>query len=96
MNDRKNRTEARLAKDPDYVVKIRTYTGKETYLDQIVTSLITVLSVFFLAVVIAVPLGITVGLSKTLNNAINPVIQIFKLVSPLAWLPWWSVLCSQQ
>ena len=88
------RNEARLAKDPDYVAKIRPYTGKETYLDQIVTSLITVLSGFLLAVVIAVPLGIAVGLSKTLNSAINPVIQIFKPVSPLAWLPLVTMVVS--
>ncbi|WP_228550653.1 ABC transporter permease [Endozoicomonas sp. OPT23] len=88
------RNAARQAKDPDYVVRIRAYTGKETYLDQIITSLVTVMSGFILAVVIAVPLGITIGLSKTLNSAINPVIQIFKPVSPLAWLPLVTMVVS--
>ncbi len=88
------RNAKRLAKDPKYQVKIRQYTGKETFLDQIVTSLITVLSGFFVAVVIAIPLGIAVGLSKTLNMAINPLIQLFKPVSPLAWLPLVTMVVS--
>ena len=84
----------RVAKDPNYVPKIRAYTGKETFLDQIATSLITVLSGFFLAAVIAIPLGIAIGLSKPLNTAINPIIQIFKPVSPLAWLPLVTMVVS--
>ncbi len=84
----------RLAKDPDYQVKIRSYTGKETFLDQIFTSLITVTSGFILAAVIAIPLGIAIGLSKTLNMAVNPIIQIFKPVSPLAWLPLVTMVVS--
>lgn len=84
----------RVAKDPSYVPKIRAYTGKETFLDQIATSLITVLSGFFLAAVIAIPLGIAIGLSKPLNTAINPIIQIFKPVSPLAWLPLVTMVVS--
>ncbi|MFT5719530.1 MAG: nitrate/nitrite transport system permease protein [Oleiphilaceae bacterium] len=40
------------------------------------------------------PLGIAVGLNKTLNAAINPIIQIFKPVSPLAWLPLVTMLVS--
>jgi nitrate/nitrite transport system permease protein len=88
------RNEARLAADPTYVVKIRNYTGKETFLDQIVTSLITVTSGFLLAAIIAIPLGIAMGLSKNLNSAVNPIIQIFKPVSPLAWLPLVTMVVS--
>lgn len=88
------RNAKRLEKNPDYVVKIRKYTGKETFLDQIVTSLVTVLSGFILAVIIAIPLGIAVGLSKNLNAAVNPVVQIFKPVSPLAWLPLVTMVVS--
>ena len=33
------RNAARLAQDPNYVVKIRSYTGKETFIDQISTRL---------------------------------------------------------
>jgi len=52
------RNAKRIAEDPSYEPKIRAYTGKETFLDQIVTSLVTVLSGFLLAAVIAIPLGI--------------------------------------
>ena len=75
-------------------VKYRTYTGKPTYIDQIITSLFTVGLGFFIATAIAVPLGIASGLSKTFNGAINPLIQIFKPVSPLAWLPIVTMIVS--
>lgn len=88
------RNAKRVAEDPDYVPKIRAYTGKETFLDQIGTSLITVMSGFLLAAAIAIPLGIAIGLSKTLNEAVNPIIQIFKPVSPLAWLPLVTMVVS--
>lgn len=75
-------------------VKQRTYTGKPTYIDQIITSLFTVALGFLIATVIAVPLGIASGLSRTFNGAINPLIQIFKPVSPLAWLPIVTMIIS--
>ncbi|MFD1694998.1 ABC transporter permease [Roseibium aestuarii] len=75
-------------------VKWRSYTGKPTYIDQIGTSLITVGLGFLIATLIAVPLGIASGLSRTFNGAINPLIQIFKPVSPLAWLPIVTMIVS--
>jgi len=90
----KIRNEKRVAEDPSYQPRIRNYTGKETFLDQIITSLITVTSGFLLAAIIAIPLGIAMGLSKNLNSAINPIIQIFKPVSPLAWLPLVTIVVS--
>ena len=75
-------------------VKWRTYTGKPTYLDQIGTSLITVGLGFVFATLVAVPLGIASGLSRAFNGAINPLIQIFKPVSPLAWLPIVTMIVS--
>jgi nitrate/nitrite transport system permease protein len=36
---------------------------------------------------IAVPIGLLCGLSKSVMGALNPLIQVFKPVSPLAWLP---------
>ena len=63
------------------------YPGKETYLQQIATSLKTVFAGFVIASLIAIPLGVLCGLNKNINNAFNPLIQIFKPVSPLAWLP---------
>ena len=88
------RNAKKLAKNPDAVVKIRAYTGKETFVDQIFTSLITVTCGFLLAAAIAIPLGIWMGLSKSLNSAINPIVQIFKPVSPLAWLPLVTMVVS--
>jgi nitrate/nitrite transport system permease protein len=88
------RNAAALAEDPNADVRIRTYTGKPTYLDQIVTSLKTVFTGFLLAMLVAVPLGIAGGLSKTVNAALNPLIQIFKPVSPLAWLPIVTMVVS--
>ncbi|MEP3671484.1 MAG: ABC transporter permease [Hyphomicrobiales bacterium] len=75
-------------------VKQRSYTGKPTYIDQNVTSLFTVALGFIIATAIAVPLGIASGLSRTFNGAINPLIQIFKPVSPLAWLPIVTMIIS--
>ena len=75
-------------------VKHRNYTGKPTYIDQIFTSLFTVGLGFLIATLIAVPLGIASGLSKTVHGAINPLIQIFKPVSPLAWLPIVTMIVS--
>jgi len=75
-------------------VKQRTYTGKPTYYDQIWTSLKTVFFGFLIATAIAVPVGILTGLSPTANAAINPIIQIFKPVSPLAWLPIVTMVVS--
>jgi len=75
-------------------MKSRRYTGKETFIDQIVTSLVTVLSGFVLASLIAIPLGIIIGMSNTLYQAFNPIIQLFKPVSPLAWLPLVTIVVS--
>ena len=72
----------------------RAYTGKPTYIDQIGTSLETVGLGFLIATIIAVPLGIASGLSRSFNGAINPLIQIFKPVSPLAWLPIVTMIVS--
>ena len=68
-------------------MKIRKFTGKPTYLDQIKTSLVTVFAGFLIASLIAVPVGIICGLNRTMMTAFSPLIQIFKPVSPLAWLP---------
>ncbi len=76
------------------LVKWRPYTGKPTYFDQIVTSLVTVGLGFAIATLLAVPLGIVCGLSGTVSGALNPLIQIFKPVSPLAWLPIVTMIVS--
>jgi nitrate/nitrite transport system permease protein len=75
-------------------VKDRAYTGKPTYYEQIFTSIQTVFFGFLLATLVAVPLGIVSGMSATANAAINPLVQIFKPVSPLAWLPIVTMVVS--
>lgn len=75
-------------------VKTRTYAGKPTFPGQILTSIKTVFLGFLIGTVIAVPLGIICGLSATANAAINPLVQIFKPVSPLAWLPIVTMVVS--
>ncbi len=88
------RNEARLAQDPTYEAKVRPFTGAPTFFDQIWTSLYTVAVGFLIASFIAVPLGIVCGLSKSVYSAINPLIQLFKPVSPLAWLPLVTMVVS--
>ncbi len=73
---------------------VRAYTGAPTYYQQIWTSIQTVFFGFLIATVVAVPLGIAAGLSPTANAALNPLIQIFKPVSPLAWLPIVTMIVS--
>jgi len=73
--------EKRVAAGKDPIV----YTGRPSFVDQIIRSLKTVFAGFLLALLIAVPLGIFIGLSPTLKSAFNWFIQIFKPVSPVVW-----------
>ena len=88
------RNAERMKVDPNYEPKVRPYTGKPTFFDQIITSLLTVATGFFIASLIAIPIGIVCGMSATLYQALNPLIQIFKPVSPLAWLPLVTMVVS--
>ncbi|MBE8967333.1 nitrate ABC transporter permease [Nostocales cyanobacterium LEGE 12452] len=53
----------------------------------LIASLRRVLIGFLLGAVVAIPLGFLIGMSRPAMIALNPIIQIFKPVSPLAWLP---------
>ncbi len=88
------RNAAKLKADPKAEVKVRPYTGRPTFFDQVLTSLITVASGFLVAVAIAIPAGIVLGLSRNLYAAINPLVQILKPISPLAWLPLVTMVVS--
>lgn len=70
------------------------FSGPPTFLDQIFTSLKTVLTACFFSALLAIPLGLFCGLSPNLYRAINPFIQVFKPVSPLAWLPIITLIVS--
>ena len=88
------RNAKKLEKNPDAKIKVRPYTGKPTFFDQILTSLWTVFTGFIIASMIAIPIGIVTGLSNGLYQAINPIVQLLKPVSPLAWLPIVTMVVS--
>ncbi|AJK68684.1 ABC transporter permease [Corynebacterium marinum] len=53
----------------------------------LLTSLQRVVVGFLIAAVIAIPLGFLLGRVQILRWAVDPLIQILRPVSPLAWLP---------
>ena len=57
-------------------------------------SLWLVVQGYLIALAIATPLGFFLGLSKTFTKAVDPIIQVLRPVSPLAWFPLGLVLFS--
>ena len=55
-------------------------------------SLVLVAKGYVLAILVGTPLGFLLGLSKVLSKGLDPLIQILRPVSPLAWLPLGLVL----
>ncbi len=55
-------------------------------------SLVLVAKGYALALLIGTPIGFMLGLSKTFTKIFDPIIQILRPVSPLAWLPLGLVL----
>ena len=88
------RNAERLAADPTAEPSTVRYTGRPTYIDQILTSLKTVFAGFLMATLLAVPIGILCGMSRNLEAAFNPFVQVFKPISPLAWLPIVTLVVS--
>ena len=58
-------------------------------------SLIRVAKGFLLAILIGTPLGLLLGSSPMLFRMFDPVIQVLRPISPLAWLPLGLVLFRQ-
>lgn len=58
-------------------------------------SLVRVACGYLLALLLGVPVGMMLGFSRNLSRAMNPLIQIFRPISPLAWMPlaviWFGV-----
>jgi len=81
----KEKVAATNAQRKEQGLKAITYTGRPSFVDQVLTSLKTVFAGFFLALFLAVPVGIVLGLSNTLKSSFNWLIQIFKPVSPVVW-----------
>jgi NitT/TauT family transport system permease protein len=61
----------------------------------VVASLFRVTWGFSLAAILAIPLGLLVGWYRRLEMALNPLVQVFRPISPLAWIPlailWYGV-----
>ena len=55
-------------------------------------SLILVAKGYALALLIGTPIGFFLGLSKAFTKTFDPIIQVLRPVSPLAWLPLGLVL----
>ncbi|MCA1607253.1 MAG: nitrate ABC transporter permease [Acidobacteria bacterium] len=55
-------------------------------------SLVLVAKGYALAILLGTPLGLLLGLSKMFAKSFDPIIQIWRPVSPLAWLPLGLVL----
>ena len=72
-----------LLRDPFYVHG----TNDQGIGIQLGWSLLRVLLGFGLAVIVAIPLGFLIGVSPLVNAALDPIIQILRPVSPLAWMP---------
>jgi NitT/TauT family transport system permease protein len=64
-------------------------------LKYVVASLFRVTWGFVLASLLAIPLGLTIGWYRRGEAALNPLIQVFRPISPLAWIPiailWFGV-----
>ena len=54
---------------------------------QLAYSIMRVLVGFGLAALVAIPLGFVIGMSPLLFKALDPIIQLLKPISPLAWMP---------
>ena len=64
-------------------------------LKYVTASLFRVTWGFLLAALTAIPLGLTIGWYRRAEMALNPLIQFFRPISPLAWIPiailWFGV-----
>ncbi len=54
---------------------------------QLAFSILRVFAGYSLAVLFAVPVGFLIGMSPLMLRALDPFIQVFKPISPLAWMP---------
>jgi NitT/TauT family transport system permease protein len=61
----------------------------------VVASLFRVTWGFALAAVLAIPMGLAIGWYRRADLALNPIVQVLRPISPLAWIPiailWFGV-----
>ena len=95
---------------PDLPSPLKTWTESQTYIlrpffkdgemNQGIArfaglSLLRVAKGFSLAIAVGMPLGFLLGLSASFHRAFDPVIQVLRPISPLAWLPLGLVIFRQ-
>jgi NitT/TauT family transport system permease protein len=61
--------------------------GSGSIFDNAILSIWRVVLGFGLAVLCAVPVGIIIGRYRLIEELVNPVIQLFRPIPPLAWVP---------
>jgi nitrate/nitrite transport system permease protein len=59
---------------------------------QLLSSLGRVFKGFALAALVGIPVGLWIGSSRRAWQAVNPLVQLLRPVSPLAWFPIWLVV----
>lgn len=61
--------------------------SNSTLLQHTLASLSRVLGAFVLALLIAVPVGILMGVNRTIRGLLDPIIEFYRPLPPLAYLP---------
>ena len=70
-----------------FVLAVTDGVSNSTLLQHTLASLGRVLGAFFLALVVAVPLGILMGVNRVVRGILDPVIEFYRPLPPLAYLP---------
>jgi NitT/TauT family transport system permease protein len=77
------------------VTGIRQLAAEGTLWTHVAASLYRVTMGYGLALVLAVPVGSAMGWFPAVNEALNPLIQVLRPISPIAWIPiailWFGV-----
>jgi taurine transport system permease protein len=61
--------------------------GQAPLLEHVLVSVLRVFSAFLLAVLTAVPVGIAMGVSRVARGVFDPVVEFYRPLPPLAYLP---------
>ncbi|MBA8910674.1 MULTISPECIES: ABC transporter permease subunit [Aminobacter] len=70
-----------------FVVAMTDGVSNSTLIQHTLASLGRVLGAFFLALVTAVPVGILMGVNRTVRGLFDPIIEFYRPLPPLAYLP---------
>ena len=80
---------------PDVLKGIAELARAGVLVHHVAASLMRVAIGFLAAVVLAVPLGVAMGWQPAMHRALNPVVQMLRPISPIAWIPlailWFGV-----